>query len=171
MAFGMHNDIIQQGFFAYFVGAGADMEAAADEDSASPLNFAVGYGHIAVVRFLLESGADKQSQMKHGQTPLVLAALNGFPSIVQCLLKAGAKYDRVKVTLTSPNFSAQRKGVLFSARSDVFLDSFYCVAVSAYYLQNNMRKLELTKFSAIQFCLLTLGQCCKGALSTGCTDI
>ena len=47
-------------------------------------------GHEAVVRLLLEAGADKEAKNNGGWTPLIIAAMNGHEAIVRLLLEAGA---------------------------------------------------------------------------------
>lgn len=79
------------------VGAGADLEKAEDERAAFPIHWAARGGHAAVVRFLVEAGADIQSRMALGETPLVMAAHGGNVEIVRFLLEAGAKDSKFPV--------------------------------------------------------------------------
>ena len=51
------------------------------------------YGHLEVVRLLVEAGADKESEMDDGPNALQLAAQNGHLEVVQFLLEAGASKD------------------------------------------------------------------------------
>ena len=47
-------------------------------------------GHLEVVRFLLEAGADKDAATDNSATPLLLAAQKGQLEIVRLLLEAKA---------------------------------------------------------------------------------
>jgi ankyrin repeat protein len=48
-------------------------------------------GHEAVVKLLLEKGAELETKDKSGQTPLSLAAENGREAVVKLLLEKGAQ--------------------------------------------------------------------------------
>jgi ankyrin repeat protein len=56
-----------------------------DKDGRTPLWWAAGKGHEAVVKLLLESKADVSSKDKFGQTPLREAAQNRCEAVVQLL--------------------------------------------------------------------------------------
>jgi ankyrin repeat protein len=56
----------------------------------TPLCRAAQKGHEAVVKLLLEKGADVESKNGVSQTPLILAALYGREAVVKLLLKKGA---------------------------------------------------------------------------------
>ena len=59
-------------------------------------------GHLHVVNFLLESGADPNSLNDTGRSPLWRAAFNGHSEVVQVLLEAGADPQyRDKVSMES----------------------------------------------------------------------
>ena len=56
--------------------------------------WAAGNGHEAVVKLLLEKGAELVSNDdKSGQTPLSLAAERGHEAVVKLLLEKGAKLE------------------------------------------------------------------------------
>jgi hypothetical protein len=57
----------------------------------STLLWAVMNGHEAVVRLLLEKGAELESKDSEGQTPLSWAAAKGHEAVVQLLLEKGAE--------------------------------------------------------------------------------
>ena len=64
-------------------------------DGATPLYIAAQNGHLEVVRFLVESGANKdQGTADDGATPLYIAAQNGHLEVVRFLLESGANKDQ-----------------------------------------------------------------------------
>jgi len=71
------------------IDAGADVSATADGYSA--LEIATTESSIDVMKALLEKGADPNVQDKHGDTPLHMAAMNGFADRVELLLHYDAK--------------------------------------------------------------------------------
>lgn len=56
----------------------------------TPLHKAAFFGHDSVVSYLLELGAEKNSQDHDGDTPLHDAAKMGHLEVVTCLVEAGA---------------------------------------------------------------------------------
>jgi ankyrin repeat protein len=59
----------------------------------TPLLWAAGNGHVAVVKLLLEMGAEIESKDRYDRTSLSLAAKNGHDSVVTLLLEKGAKLE------------------------------------------------------------------------------
>jgi hypothetical protein len=76
--------------------AGADANAAGNHRRSSPLHYAAdGNGcaserQLAMIRLLLEAGADIHAQDKNGATPLHRAVRTRCAAAVKCLLDAGA---------------------------------------------------------------------------------
>ena len=54
-----------------------------------PLIAAAYFGHEAIVRLLLEAGANKEAKNNDGQTPLIAAAYYGHEAVVRLLLGRG----------------------------------------------------------------------------------
>ncbi|XP_008398616.1 myotrophin [Poecilia reticulata] len=56
----------------------------------NPLHYAADFGHLKVVEYLLEKGADVNATDKHGLTPLICACFEGHCDCVKILLEKGA---------------------------------------------------------------------------------
>ena len=89
-----------KGEVIHFQGAHADFQPlhhAAEQrhldTGKSPLFLAAQEGHLEIVRFLLEIGANKDQAEKDGTTPLHVAAGGGHLDIVRFLVEAGANND------------------------------------------------------------------------------
>ncbi|CAH0020734.1 unnamed protein product [Clonostachys rhizophaga] len=61
-----------------------------DEWSFTPAHLAAFYGHLEVVRVLVEAGADLAARARAGVTPLHCAAMQGHSEIAEFLLTAGS---------------------------------------------------------------------------------
>jgi ankyrin repeat protein len=64
-----------------------------DSSGWNPLHLASGKGHIEIVEFLLNHGADTELENIHGQRPLWLAAKFGRYETIKTLLEHGAKVN------------------------------------------------------------------------------
>ena len=72
---------------AYFCSVGRHIELK-DESDRTPLSWAAGYGHEAVVQLLIERGdIDINAKDEDGWTPLMSAAKNGHEAVVQLLIE------------------------------------------------------------------------------------
>ena len=60
----------------------------------TPLFMASQKGHLHLVEYLLESGADINQAMNAGCSSLFLASNNGHQNIVRCLAEAGADLNQ-----------------------------------------------------------------------------
>jgi ankyrin repeat protein len=76
---------------------GIDLESKATVgfiEGVTPLWLAAGYGHEAVMRLLLQKGADVDSKDKRNdRTPLSLAVEKGQEAVVKLLVEKGADVD------------------------------------------------------------------------------
>ena len=59
----------------------------------TPLSWAAENGHEAVVKLLLEKGADVECKSNDGRTPLWWAAEKGHEAVVKLLLEKGADVE------------------------------------------------------------------------------
>ena len=69
---------------------GADVNCREPGSGSTPLVVAAEMGHDAIVRALLDAGADTDLAANDGATPLHIAADSGHDAIVRALLDAGA---------------------------------------------------------------------------------
>jgi ankyrin repeat protein len=76
----------------------------------TPLTYAAWYGKMAVVRVLLQCGANVDSVDGHKSTALHLAAFNGHLDVCRLLLDWGAKVDHVDIWKDTPLHWAAWKG-------------------------------------------------------------
>ena len=68
------------------------MESKSNNDSPTALWWAAEKGHEAVVKLLLENGANVEFKDRyHDRTPLLLAAGNGHEAVMKLLLEKGAE--------------------------------------------------------------------------------
>ena len=65
-----------------------------DEDSWAPLHSAAHHGHIHVMQYLCEQGADKEARGERDWTPLHIAAQYGRLPVVQYLCEHGVDKRR-----------------------------------------------------------------------------
>eukprot|EP00438_Fugacium_kawagutii_P031671 Skav232900 [mRNA] locus=scaffold1477:215789:216946:- [translate_table: standard] len=109
------------------------LEAGADKDSSTmaprthgetPLIAAVERGHIDVVCFLVEAGADMNKPMNNGATPLYLAASLGHIEVVRFLVRVRADMNKALHDGATPLLVAAQSGhmnivrFLFEASAD-----------------------------------------------------
>lgn len=93
-----------------------DLVYAVNDNKKTALHFAAEKGHVDIVRFLLDSGAEVNATTAGGNTALVFAAQNGHNDVGKLLLQKGAKVDiRNKYAMTPLFFAADRGNVEMAA--------------------------------------------------------
>ena len=73
---------------------GVDKEETGGLYGSTPLYAASRNGHLAVVRYLVEQGADMEKADNGGWTPLIVASYRGHLEVVRYLLEQGANRDK-----------------------------------------------------------------------------
>ncbi|XP_062619589.1 ankyrin repeat domain-containing protein 16-like isoform X2 [Saccostrea cucullata] len=67
-----------------------------DKSGDTVLHIAARCGHLTLLQYLIDSGADIETSNLDGKRPLHEAAQAGQTGCVECLLKAGAQVDSLK---------------------------------------------------------------------------
>ena len=67
-------------------------------------------GHEAVVRALIEAGADVNKAKNNGVTPLYIAAQDGHEAVVRALIELGADVNKAKDTGATPLYINAQEG-------------------------------------------------------------
>jgi ankyrin repeat protein len=75
------------------VSGNPNLADSADDKGSTPLHLASSKGHLEVVKFLVEKGADIEAVNGRGFTPLQLAAYGRHREVVEFLLEKGANID------------------------------------------------------------------------------
>ena len=73
--------------------AGAEIDPLEDQLQSTPLGWAVRYGNIALVRYLLQRGADLNKWGSDWARPLAWAERKGHDEIAEVLRTHGAKKE------------------------------------------------------------------------------
>ena len=76
----------------------------------TPLYSVTREGHEAVVKALIEAGADVNKAADDGETPLYTAASNGHEAVVTALIEAGADVNKADNGGKTPLYSVTREG-------------------------------------------------------------
>jgi ankyrin repeat protein len=85
-------------------------------DESTPLHLSSREGHVDIVRFLVEHGANTSAQDQLGQTPLHVASWNGHLDIARILVEHGANASAQDLRGSTPLYSASANGHLDIAR-------------------------------------------------------
>ena len=73
------------------VANGALIDQSNDDEKHTPMHDAAANGHLDVIRYLVEAGADMEREDYFGSTPLLRAAQQGHTNVVSYLLDMHAK--------------------------------------------------------------------------------
>merc|ERR1712167_529619 len=69
-------------------------------------------GHLGIVKYLCEAGADKDKAADDGATPLYISCEEGHLEIVKYLCEAGADKDKAMNDGITPLYISRQKGHL-----------------------------------------------------------
>ncbi|KAG4432770.1 hypothetical protein IFR05_011753 [Cadophora sp. M221] len=87
-----------------------DVESKDKDSSQTPLSWAAANGHEAVVKLLLEKGAELETSSSSGRTPLSFAAARGHEAVVKLLLEKGAELETLDSYGRTPLSYAAARG-------------------------------------------------------------
>jgi uncharacterized protein len=111
---------------------GADVNAKEGWHKQTALMWAAAEGHSAVIRALVEAGADLRVRSAAGFTALLFAAREGQIGAVQALLAAGADMNEALPVLRRGRETATTPGVK-PGESEIGLNAFLLAAANAHY--------------------------------------
>jgi ankyrin repeat protein len=103
----------------------------------TPLHIAAHFGHVAIIRFLLSSGASVDSRTNVGYTPLHQAAQQGHTQVINLLLENKAQPDVVShVSLIESSPVSLRPFLLWRASFLFINERQHCTLASVDALSN-----------------------------------
>ncbi|MFC2162030.1 ankyrin repeat domain-containing protein, partial [Acidobacteriota bacterium] len=91
-------DAVQKGDLTkvkYLVQNNPNLVKANDKNDDTPLHIAADAGHLEIVRFLIQKGADLNSFNSSRRNPVLMAGYNGHQDVVKFLLESGAIFNYV----------------------------------------------------------------------------
>lgn len=89
-------------FFQILLDAGAGINTHSNEFKESALTLACYKGHLDMVRFLLEAGADQEHKTDEMHTALMEASMDGHVEVARLLLDSGAQVNMPTDSFESP---------------------------------------------------------------------
>jgi len=121
-----------------------------NEIGKTPLHIAAFFGHIDIVRFLVENGADINKEIESsGQTALYMAVLQNHYQIIRYLIKNGAFVNVTdKITgktllhIAAKKGDVQMTGILISAKINVLINNKRGMTARDIAAMNNNKILE-----------------------------
>jgi len=106
------------------IGAGADIDFATKPEGCTPLYGALQEGHVEVVIFLINAGADLSKPTAKGETPLHVAVYAKRVDVVRVLVEAGADIDQKSKNGDTPmSLAGNDKALLDALNSAPSLES------------------------------------------------
>ena len=81
-----------------------------EKNGTTPWLIAAQEGHLNIVQFLVQAGADKEKTKDNGATAILLAAEEGKFEVVRFLVESGAEKDRASDRGATPLHSAAYGG-------------------------------------------------------------
>jgi hypothetical protein len=96
-------------FWKLLFDKGVDVDC--KESGLTPLSSAAYKGHEAIVRILLENGANIESKRRDGRTPLTVAVCWGHEAVVRLLLENDADVNSMDLFKRTPVFWAAERGL------------------------------------------------------------
>ncbi|KAG6618765.1 TKL protein kinase [Phytophthora cinnamomi] len=121
-----------------------------DSYGVTPLIQAVETGNVAMVRLLLESGADFNKADEEGATPLACAAAGGYTEIVRFLLETGEDEHKASKYGNTPLMRAVMDGhmevVKLLAAKETDLERANTFGCTALFIAAEYGHLEILKF-------------------------
>ncbi|KAJ3270747.1 putative G-protein coupled receptor 63 [Terramyces sp. JEL0728] len=132
-----------------YIDSGKDLNVK-DEQGQTPLHMASNFGHINIVRILLEYNADIESKNSMGFTALHSAVMYGQLAVMKLLRKHMANIETQSNNGWTPLHTAAKRGhlecVVYLVKAGVHLDSSNKLGLGALHLAVSGNHLKIAKF-------------------------